>query len=353
MKKPKVIAFYLPQFHAIPENDEWWGKGFTEWVNTKKAKPLFEGHQQPKTPLNDNYYCLLDAETQEWQAELAEKYGVYGFCYYHYWFNGKMLLEKPMENMLNNKNIKLPFCISWANEPWARPWDGKNKEVLMSQVYGEEKEWKEHFDYLSKFFVDDRYIKIDNKPLMLIYRTSNIPKCDEMIECWNNECKKLGFDGIYLVETMNSFQNKSCVNKSDAVVEFEPMLTIRHHLPIHIQGVRYFKKKLGVLDKLNYDNLWNAVINKNEDYGKKKFLGAFVSWDNTARKKNKGLVLNEDSPSKFKKYFKKQYDKAIEIGSEYIFINAWNEWAEGTYLEPDKENEHGYIKALNEVLNDE
>ena len=184
-------------------------------------------------------------------------------------------------------------------------------------------------------------------------KTSNIPKCDEMIECWNNECKKLGFDGIYLVETMNSFQNKSCVNKSDAVVEFEPMLTIRHHLPIHIQGVRYFKKKLGVLDKLNYDNLWNAVINKNEDYGKKKFLGAFVSWDNTARKKNKGLVLNEDSPSKFKKYFKKQYDKAIEIGSEYIFINAWNEWAEGTYLEPDKENEHGYIKALNEVLNDE
>ena len=155
MKKPKVIAFYLPQFHAIPENDEWWGKGFTEWVNTKKAKPLFEGHQQPKTPLNDNYYCLLDAETQEWQAELAEKYGVYGFCYYHYWFNGKMLLEKPMENMLNNKNIKLPFCISWANEPWARTWDGKNKEVLMSQVYGEEKEWKEHFEFHAKCFLDD------------------------------------------------------------------------------------------------------------------------------------------------------------------------------------------------------
>lgn len=353
MKKPKIIAFYLPQFHTIPENDEWWGKGFTEWVNTKKAKPLFKGHAQPKEPLNDNYYCLLDSKTQEWQASLAEEYGIYGFCYYHYWFNGKMLLEKPMENMLNNKNIKLPFCISWANEPWAKTWDGKNKEVLMPQIYGEEKEWKDHFNYLSKFFKDERYIKVDNKPLMLIYRTSNIPKCDEMIEVWNKECKKIGFEGIYIVETINSFQKESCSDKSSAVVEFEPMLTIRHHLPIYTQGIRYFKKKLGILDKLDYENVWKCVLNKNVNYGKKRFLGAFVSWDNTARKNKKGLVMINDSSEKFKENFEKQYNKAIENRCEYIFINAWNEWAEGTYLEPDKKNNYEYIKCINEVINNE
>ena len=223
----------------------------------------------------------------------------------------------------------------------------------MSQVYGEKKEWKKHFDYLSKFFVDKRYIKIDNKPLMLIYRTSNIPKCDKMIEFWDDECKKMGFDGIYLVETMNSFQKKSCVNNSNAVVEFEPMLTIRHHLPMYIQGIRYIKKKLGILDKLGYDSVWNAVISKNVDYDKKKFLGAFVSWDNTARKKNKGLVLTKDSAKKFNYYFRQQYKKAINNECEFIFINAWNEWAEGTYLEPDTLNGSEYLESLKEVLNND
>lgn len=349
---PKIIAFYLPQYHAIPENDKWWGEGFTEWVNTKKAKPLFDGHEQPKTPLNENYYCLLDSKTQEWQAKLAADNGIDGFCYYHYWFNGKMLLEKPMEKMLENKNITLPFCISWANEPWARTWDGKDKEVLISQTYGEEKEWKEHFDYLSKFFIDERYIKNDNKPVMLIYRTENIPKCDEMIKFWNNECKKIGLDGIYIVETMNSFQKQSMCN-SDAVVEFEPMLTIRHHLPINIQGTRYTKKKLNILDKLDYSMVWERVLNKNVDYGKKKFLGGFVNWDNTARKGKKGLVLTDGTPTVFKEYLRKQYNKAKENGSEYLFINAWNEWAEGTYLEPDDKNKYKMIDVIKEVKKSE
>ena len=257
MSNPKIIAFYLPQYHTIPENDKWWGEGFTEWTNTRKAKPLFKGHQQPKTPLNDNYYCLLDKETQEWQAELAQENGVYGFCYYHYWFNGKMLLEKPMEIMLKNENITLPFCISWANEPWARTWDGKDKEVLMPQSYGDEKEWKKHFDYLLQFFKDKRYIKIDNKPIFLIYRTSSIPNCEKMVDYWNNLCKENGFEGLYLIETLNSFQNKSCISNSNAVVEFEPMLTIRHHLNLYKQGIRYIKKKLSILDTLDYEYVWN------------------------------------------------------------------------------------------------
>ena len=166
----KIIAFYLPQFHNIPENDEWWGNGFTEWTNVKKAKPIFEGHQQPKVPLNNNYYNLLDDNVKVWQADLAKKYGVYGFCYYHYWFNGKMLLEKPMEQMLENKEVDIPFCISWANEPWTKAWVGDEKKMLIAQEYGQEEEWKEHFMYLLPFFKDERYIKKDGKPFFIFYR---------------------------------------------------------------------------------------------------------------------------------------------------------------------------------------
>ena len=350
MSKPKIIAFYLPQYHTIPENDKWWGEGFTEWTNTTKAKSLFKGHQQPKTPLNDNYYCLLDKETQEWQAKLAQENGVYGFCYYHYWFNGKMLLEKPMELMLENKNITLPFCISWANEPWARTWDGKDKEVLMPQEYGNKKEWKVHFDYLLKFFNDKRYIKVDNKPIFLIYRTSNIPNCEEMVNYWNDLCKENGFDGIYLIETMNSFQKKSYIQNSSAVVEFEPMLTIRHYLPLYKQGIRYIKKKLSILDKLEYEYIWNKVINKNVDYGRTKFLGGFVSWDNTARKGRKGLVLTGSNCEIFEEKLSEQIVKASNNNNEFMFINAWNEWAEGTYLEPDTENKFSYLSKLKKVI---
>ena len=148
----KIITFYLPQFHTIPENDEWWGEGFTEWVNMKKAQPLYEGHYQPRVPLNNNYYDLSDPETMRWQVSLANKYGVYGWCLYHYWFNGKLLLEKPVENLLRDKSLNIHYCLSWANEPWTNGWVAEKAKVLIAQRYGREKEWKEHFDYLLPFF---------------------------------------------------------------------------------------------------------------------------------------------------------------------------------------------------------
>ena len=350
MDKTKIIAFYLPQFHAIPENDKWWGHGFTDWNNTRKAKPLFEGQYQPKTPLGGRYYNLLDEDTQKWQANLAKEYGVYGFCYYHYWFNGKMLLEKPMENMLNNKEIDLPFCISWANEPWARTWDGKDKEVLMPQIYGDKNDWENHFNYLLKFFKDERYIKVNNKPVMLIYRTNNIDKCDEMVGFWNAKAEENGFDGMYIVETLNSFQTKPYIKNSSAVVEFEPTLTIRNYLPLHKQAIRLFKKKIKKLDILDYEYLWDKIIERDIDYGKNKFFGAFVSWDNTSRKGKKGLIIDKVEPGKFFKYFKMQVEKAQKQKSEFLFINAWNEWAEGTYLEPDDKSEYKYLEKIKEVI---
>jgi len=165
----KVVALYLPQFHTIPENDTWWGEGFTEWVNIKKAIPLFENHHQPRMPLQDNYYNLADPDVMRWQASIAKEHGVYGFCFYHYWFDGKLLLQKPIENFLENKDIDIHFCISWANEHWTDQWVSEKWNVLIEQRYGERDEWKVHFDYLLPYFKDDRYIKVDEKPVFVIY----------------------------------------------------------------------------------------------------------------------------------------------------------------------------------------
>ncbi len=194
----KIIAFYLPQFHNIPENDEWWGNGFTEWTNVKKAKPLYEGHMQPRVPLGGNYYNLLDDNVKIWQADLAKKYGVYGFCYYHYWFNGKMLLEKPMEQMLANKEVDIPFCICWANEPWTKAWVGDERKLLIAQEYGQEEEWKQHFMYLLPFFKDERYITKDGKPLFVFYRPDIVPCMKEMIETWDKTCQRKWVERYYI-----------------------------------------------------------------------------------------------------------------------------------------------------------
>jgi len=218
--RPKIIAFYLPQFHAIPENDQWWGQGFTEWTNVKKAKSLFEGHYQPRIPANKNYYNLMDPGTIEWQINLAKQNNIFGFCYYHYYFEGKKLLEKPLENLLRRKDLDFPFCISWANHNWTRTWDGKEKKILMKQGYGNEKTWHEHFQYLLPFFQDKRYIKINNKPIFIIFWSSQFDKIDEMIELWNHLAKENGFDGMYFIEMLNHNQKKATSNLSSAVIEF-------------------------------------------------------------------------------------------------------------------------------------
>ena len=192
----KIIAFYLPQFHAIPENDKWWGKGFTEWINVKKATPLFNGHYQPRVPLNKNYYNLLDGGTMAWQVELAKHYGIYGFCFYHYWFNGHLLLEKPVENYLNNHELNLPFCICWANEHWTNGWVSKENKILIAQKYGGVAEWKKHFYYLLDFIKDPRYIKLDNKPLVIIYRPELIDSRNEMLDCWQELAINEGLSGL-------------------------------------------------------------------------------------------------------------------------------------------------------------
>ena len=365
----KTIAFYLPQYHAIPENDEWWGKGFTEWTNVKKSKPLFDNHYQPEVPLNNDYYNLLDEEVQQRQSELALKYGVDGFCYYHYWFEGKLLLEKPMENMLKNSKVRIPFCVCWANESWARTWDGAETKILIKQNYSEsESEWKSHFEYLLPFFKDERYIKDRNRPMLLLYKPALILNCAEMMEYWNKLAIENGFDGIFWgYQHPSGFLADLSKCPFDFAVEFEPAYTT---LQIDketnklskgqkiIYGVKHpkwlYKKIKRIILKLpriyDYDEVWNRILARQPETPI-SMPGAFTAWDNTPRRGIDANVYYEATPEKFKKYIFERVKRAKEIyHAEYLFINAWNEWAEGAHLEPDEKNGYGYLEALKNAM---
>lgn len=358
----KIYAFYLPQFHTIPENDRWWGTGFTEWVNVKKSKPLFNGHYQPRVPLNNNYYDLSNIEILEWQAQLMKDYKVNGLCFYHYWFEGKQLLQKPAEILLNNKNIDLPFLFSWANEPWTRTWDGGDKNILMPQNYGNEKEWIEHFNYLLPFFKDYRYEKHDGKPIFLLYRSSSFQDCDKWIKCWQREAINAGLKGIHFVNMLTSFKEDERNLEFNAKIYFEPMNTVFHKMnKINFTGLKFkikkrlksysndFLKTMYVESIRDYDEIWENLLKK--DLSSDLYAGAFVDWDNSPRKGIKALVIQNSSPIKFHKYFDLLYKKSKEKNVPYIFINAWNEWAEGTYLEPDTRNGFSYLEAVRDTVN--
>ena len=342
---------HLPQYYANPDNDKWWGQGFTDWNNVKKAKPLYKGHYQPVVPLDHNYYNMTDVNTLKHQAELAKKYGVYGFCYYHYWFNGKLLLEKPCEILLENSEIDEKYCFCWANETWARTWDGKDTDILIKQVYGGKDDWDAHLQYLLRFFKDKRYIKIDNKPVMFFYSAARIDDFNEMIKYWTDKLKDAGFSGLYVVEFVNSFNNGKNDIHSDVLVEFEPHCAARYSVSNFVKARRVLCKKLGLTDYLSYDTVWKSILNNHEDYGGKKlWRGAFVDFDNSPRKGKKGMVFRGGNPEKFETYMRQLISNTSRnYVDDYVVVNAWNEWAEGAHLEPDEKNKYGYLQAISNV----
>lgn len=376
----KIITFYLPQFHNIPENDEWWGDGFTEWVNVKKATQLFPGHRQPRIPLNHNYYNLLDDDVKIWQAKIAKEHGIYGFCYYHYWFNGKLLLEKPAEQMLKNKDVDIPFCFSWANEPWTKAWVNQ-KEVLISQFYGAKKEWKEHFDYLYQFFVDDRYIRVDDEPLLIIYRADVIPCLNEMLDYWRELAVSYGLKGLKFAYQELSFDILKDKDDSrfDYNIEYQPsyaafdlstnsklkqsklwksLRSIKRSLYNRFENIagydldRYFSHASNKteLQLVSYDDIWDCILRRKPGSAK-NIPGAFVDWDNTPRKQNRGRVFVGATPDKFEKYLTEQITRARKVyDKDMLFMFAWNEWAEGGYLEPDEDNGYAYLDAIKSAL---
>ena len=226
--KPKIVAMYFTQLHAISENNEWWGEGFTDWDNVKTAKPLYDGHYQPRIPLQSNYYDQSDVDTIRQQADLAKRYGVYGFCHYHYWFDGKQLLETPTNLMLQNPDIDFPFCLSWANETWSRQWDGNNHDILIKQTHPPTVEsWSRHFDYLVKAWTDERAIKIDGKPVFVIYRPQKIKQIDQMLAYWNSRAKEHGLKGVcYIFQKQYAPPDGRCLKSFDGQFQFQPFEAI-------------------------------------------------------------------------------------------------------------------------------
>ena len=363
--KPKIMTFYLPQFHAIPENDEWWGEGFTDWISAKNAKPLFPGHYQPRLPEHDYYYNLLDKETMRWQAELAKKAGVYGFCIYHYWFgDDKQLLEKPAENLLKWQDIDINYCFSWANESWICSWSkiggnpwietvGKEEDgngVLVKQKYGGKKEWRKHFEYLLPFFQDRRYIKKDNKPVFVIFRPKNIKRLNAMIVYWNLLAVEYGFSGIYFIGT-NAGDWKEI--GMDAGVIYEPDFSFKEKGKNVIRAGKQRELLASVNITIPYmysfDKIWHRILTRPSMEG--VYYGGLVGFDDSPRKGKKGRIMLGTSPSKFGRYFRSLYKKALSRGDEYIFLTAWNEWGEGAYLEPDNKYGMRYLQEISNIIN--
>ena len=352
----KMIAFYLPQFHEIPENNDAWGEGFTEWTNLKKPQPLFLGHNQPRAPLHNNYYNLLAEGVMEWQAKLAKKAGIYGFCFYHYWFNGRMVLEKPVEMFHKNAKIDHHYCFAWANEPWTKTWHGAggSKEVLIPQTYGGEEEWRLHYEYFRKFFMDNRYIKKQNRPVLLIYRLRNIPRFNDMLCFWNQCAKQDGFSGIFLV-LMDVWRERSFKSKwVNGRVDFEPNKT----------RTEFTNKPVFLCPKEESHLIWNRFsirtigyreLNKKmllTPHEKNHFRTVFVDFDDSPRRGTRAIITKGSSPRRFGEYLKESIRCSQKEGNEFMFINAWNEWGEGNYLEPDIRHRYDYLKQIRRVLNE-
>ncbi len=350
----KLIAFYLPQFHEIPENNDAWGKGFTEWTNVKKTYPLFLGHNQPRVPLHNRYYNLLENGVIEWQTNLAKKAGIYGFCFYHYWFNGRMVLEKPVEMLLNNKKIDFHYCFSWANEPWTKTWHGAKgeKEILIPQTYGNEEEWEAHYDYFRDYFKDKRYIKEKNRPILLIYHLRSVSRFNDMIRYWNECAKRDGFDGIFLVSMNTCYEHVMKSRWVNWTVDFEPSKISRD--AIKVSSIFKPKDARSLLwNRFGIRQIHYAEANKKmlmKSHEKNHFRTVFVDYDDSPRRGVRALVTKGSTPRRFGKYLKEAIRLSKKEENEYLFINAWNEWGEGNYLEPDIRNGYGYLEQIKRVL---
>ena len=350
-KNKEVWALYLPQFYETKENNEWWGKGFTEWTNVRRAKPLFNGHIQPLVPLKSDYYDLSDVTVMRRQAELAQQYGISCFVVFHYWYMGRLLLEKPMETLLASTDVDFPFCFCWANHSWTRAWDGKDHEMLVEQKYGEQDEWEAHLQYLLPFFKDKRYRKIGGKPVLFIYKAAGIEQGNERIEYWDRRLQEEGFAGLYIVEYINTFNKKTSLVKSQAVFEDEPNYTARFQISLPEKGLRWLHKKTKTIDKQSFDRLWDLIIKNRRCYaGRKIFSGAFALWDNSPRKGRNSRVVVGATPNKFKDRLTELLSRNRADDSGIVIFNAWNEWGEGAILEATEQYGYSLLEAVRSSL---
>ncbi len=356
----RALAFYLPQFHPIRENDVWWGAGFTEWTNVARARPLFPWHYQPHIPADLGFYDLRLPETRQAQAELARAHGLAGFCYYHYWFNGKRVLERPFEEVLASGQPDFPFCLCWANENWTRRWDGQENEVLLAQRYSPEDDLN-HIRSLFPAFRDPRYLRVHGKPLFLVYRAELLPDPARTAEVWREAARRAGIGDLYLarVEGFVSDEPPGRIG-FDAAVEFAPD---RQRMGWRVNyGRRYAPlTRLGLLSKhyflhrvFDYDSVVEGMLSKPEP-AYKRFLSVMPSWDNSPRKARDAFIVRGATPEKYESWLRESVQRTLRRfdGDErLIFINAWNEWGEGCHLEPDRRFGRAYLEATRKALGD-
>ena len=353
--KPKLLAFHLPQYHPIPENDEWWGPGFTEWRNVARATPLFPGHYQPHLPADHGYYDLRLPEVRQQQADLARQYGIHGFCYYHYWFSGKQLLERPVAEILSSGQPDFPFCLCWANENWTRRWDGQDQETLIAQHYSFADD-EAHLLTLLPYFHDPRYIRIHNKPLFLVYRTSALPDPRATTALWRRLAQQHGLDGLYLVkvESFPTERNRYPeLDGFDAALDFQPDWG---SLPPQLQPPLRWKllNKLGLARPhpfrtnrvFSYSDVVDDMLAR-PPVPYPRFPCVTPAWDNTARRCQGGAtILQGSSPGIYGHWLRSLLADQATLGQlpePIVFINAWNEWAEGNHLEPDLKAKHRFL----------
>jgi len=342
----KVIAYYLPQFHPFKENNEWWGEGFTEWTNVTKARPQYLGHQQPRLPGELGFYDLRLPQVMRQQIDLAKQYGVNGFCFHHYWFGGKRLMETPVQNFLKDKSLDIDFCLCWANENWTRRWDGLENDVLISQKHSPEDDIA-FLDDIMPALKDERYIKVDGKPLLILYRASSLPDAKETGKRWREHAIKNGLPGLYLV-VVNAFDVSSPQPYDfDAIVEFPP----------HQIGAKDITDSITPLNKnftgrvYDYEELaLRAGKIDNDNFT--CFKAVMPSWDNEARKPTQGFSFYNAKPELYAKWLDSAIKTTMNRRPEerLVFVNAWNEWAEGAHLEPDRHNGYAYLHATANIL---
>jgi lipopolysaccharide biosynthesis protein len=354
----RLLAFYLPQFHPTPENDLWWGKGFTEWRNVVRAQPLFPGHYQPHLPADLGFYDLRLGEAREAQAALAREFGIHGFCYFHYWFNGHRVLNAPFDDVLASGKPDLPFCLCWANEDWTRAWDGLSGEILLGQRYSEEDD-RRHAQWLVRAFEDDRYIRVDGRPLFLVYRASLLPDPTRTTAIWREEAERLGVGDLFLcrVESTAKEHSDPTALGFDAAVEFQPdwsrlgrALRRGRHWSL-LRKMRLSNAAFGTHRIYDYSSILHRML-ETPSPPYRRFPCVTPSWDNTPRRAADGVVLRESTPELYGRWLRGAIDRtASESGEEkLVFINAWNEWGEANHLEPCQRWGRAYLEATRAIV---
>lgn len=335
-----LIAFYLPQFHPIPQNDEWWGKGFTEWTNVAKAEPLFAEHYQPHLPADFGFYDLRVPEVMREQANLAQRHGIRAFCYHYYWFSGTRLLERPLEQMLGDPKVDIPFCLCWANENWTRRWDAADHQVLMEQRYLPEDDLA-FIASLERYLRDPRYFCLDGRPLLLVYRPQQLPNPTRTTKVWRDYCREIGIGDIHLCAAM-THGNSARPEGFDSVVDFPP-----HNVdvPRHNGEIEFDEVFKG--NTFDFTQVAEHYLEKPHT-ADLHFRTVVPSWDNTARTGSRATILIGSNPDNYEYWLAESIRKAeseLPPGKRLVFINAWNEWAEGCHLEPDRRYGRAYLEA--------